>query len=136
LLEGSVLTEIDVLVAGSSVFYITSSLRNADMNAVLGGTIVIGSVFHRASTSISDLLYRTSRPKDARTMSQMTVETTQPFSLSATGCSPSGRSRAGRQDWGAFLHGHMAPQFSANRLAVHRPADHHRTGAGGRALPM
>lgn len=39
--------------------YITNSLQNADMNAVLGGTIVIGTVFIGINL-LSDLLYRTS----------------------------------------------------------------------------
>jgi peptide/nickel transport system permease protein len=42
--------------------YITNSLQNADMNAVLGGTIVIGSVFI-ALNLFSDLLYRTLDPR-------------------------------------------------------------------------
>ncbi len=44
LLEGSVLTETVFAWPGLGL-YITNSLQNADMNAVLGGTIVIGSVF-------------------------------------------------------------------------------------------
>ncbi|MDE1992887.1 MAG: ABC transporter permease subunit, partial [Rhizobiaceae bacterium] len=46
-------------------FYITSSLQNADMNAVLGGTIVIGTVFI-AINLLSDLLYRTLDPRTRR----------------------------------------------------------------------
>jgi peptide/nickel transport system permease protein len=42
--------------------YITNSLQNADMNAVLGGTIVIGAVFI-AINILSDLLYRTLDPR-------------------------------------------------------------------------
>ncbi len=42
--------------------YITNSLQNADMNAVLGGTIVIGSVFI-AINLFSDLLYRVLDPR-------------------------------------------------------------------------
>ncbi len=64
LLEGSVLTEIVFSWPGIG-FYITSSLRNADMNAVLGGTIVIGTVFI-AINLISDLLYRTLDPRTRR----------------------------------------------------------------------
>jgi peptide/nickel transport system permease protein len=44
LLEGSVLTETVFSWPGIGL-YITNSLQNADMNAVLGGTIVIGTVF-------------------------------------------------------------------------------------------
>ncbi|MBL8316730.1 MAG: ABC transporter permease subunit, partial [Rubrivivax sp.] len=36
--------------------YITHSLQNADMNAVLGGTIVVGTVFIGLNL-LSDLLY-------------------------------------------------------------------------------
>ncbi|AYD02377.1 ABC transporter permease [Neorhizobium sp. NCHU2750] len=61
LLEGSVLTETIFSWPGLG-FYITSSLQNADMNAVLGGTIVIGAVFI-AINILSDLLYRTLDPR-------------------------------------------------------------------------
>jgi peptide/nickel transport system permease protein len=49
LLEGSVLTETVFSWPGIGL-YITNSLQNADMNAVLGGTIVIGAVFIGQST--------------------------------------------------------------------------------------
>lgn len=61
LLEGSVLTETVFAWPGLGQ-YITNSLQNADMNAVLGGTIVIGSVFI-ALNLFSDLLYRTLDPR-------------------------------------------------------------------------
>ena len=61
LLEGSVLTETIFAWPGLGL-YITNSLQNADMNAVLGGTIVIGSVFI-AINLFSDLLYRTLDPR-------------------------------------------------------------------------
>ncbi|KEA04215.1 ABC transporter permease [Rhizobium rhizogenes] len=64
LLEGSVLTEIVFSWPGIG-FYITSSLRNADMNAVLGGTIIIGTVFIGINL-LSDLLYRTLDPRTRR----------------------------------------------------------------------
>ncbi len=64
LLEGSVLTEIVFSWPGIG-FYITSSLLNADMNAVLGGTIVVGTVFIGINL-ISDLLYRTLDPRTRR----------------------------------------------------------------------
>jgi peptide/nickel transport system permease protein len=44
LLEGSVLTETIFAWPGLGR-YITNSLLNADMNAVLGGTIVVGMIF-------------------------------------------------------------------------------------------
>jgi peptide/nickel transport system permease protein len=44
LLEGSVLTETVFSWPGLGL-YITNSLQNADMNAVLGGTIVVGTIF-------------------------------------------------------------------------------------------
>ncbi|WP_245411712.1 ABC transporter permease [Phyllobacterium leguminum] len=61
MLEGSVLTETVFSWPGLGQ-YITNSLQNADMNAVLGGTVVIGSVFI-ALNLISDLLYRTLDPR-------------------------------------------------------------------------
>ncbi|WP_254799493.1 ABC transporter permease [Falsochrobactrum tianjinense] len=61
LLEGSVLTETIFAWPGLGL-YITNSLQNADMNAVLGGTIIIGSVFI-ALNLLSDLLYRFLDPR-------------------------------------------------------------------------
>ena len=63
LLEGSVLTETVFAWPGLGL-YITNSLLNADMNAVLGGTIVVGSVFIGLNL-LSDLLYRLLRPEGA-----------------------------------------------------------------------
>lgn len=61
LLEGSVLTETVFAWPGLGQ-YVTNSLFNADMNAVLGGTIVIGLVFI-ALNLFSDLLYRLLDPR-------------------------------------------------------------------------
>jgi peptide/nickel transport system permease protein len=61
LLEGSVLTETVFSWPGLGL-YITNSLQNADMNAVLGGTIVVGSVFIGLNL-LSDLLYRSLDPR-------------------------------------------------------------------------
>ena len=61
LLEGSVLTETVFSWPGLGL-YITNSLQNADMNAVLGGTIVVGTVFIGLNL-LSDLLYRTLDPR-------------------------------------------------------------------------
>jgi peptide/nickel transport system permease protein len=61
LLEGSVLTETVFAWPGLGQ-YITNSLQNADMNAVLGGTLVIGVVFVGLNT-VSDLLYRLLDPR-------------------------------------------------------------------------
>ena len=61
LLEGSVLTETVFAWPGLGL-YITNSLQNADMNAVLGGTIVVGSVFIGLNL-LSDLLYKTLDPR-------------------------------------------------------------------------
>ena len=61
LLEGSVLTETVFAWPGLGL-YITNSLQNADMNAVLGGTIVVGSVFIALNLG-SDLLYRLLDPR-------------------------------------------------------------------------
>lgn len=64
LLEGAVLTETVFAWPGLGR-YITESLFNADMNAVLGGTIVVGCVFIGLNL-LSDLLYRLLDPR-ART---------------------------------------------------------------------
>jgi len=61
LLEGSVLTETVFSWPGLGL-YITNSLQNADMNAVLGGTIVVGTVFI-ALNLLSDALYRLLDPR-------------------------------------------------------------------------
>jgi peptide/nickel transport system permease protein len=61
LLEGSVLTETVFAWPGLGL-YITNSLQNADMNAVLGGTIVVGSVFIGLNL-LSDLLYQLLDPR-------------------------------------------------------------------------
>lgn len=61
LLEGSVLTETIFSWPGLGL-YITNSLQNADMNAVLGGTMIIGAVFI-AINLLSDILYRTLDPR-------------------------------------------------------------------------
>ncbi|MFY7863693.1 ABC transporter permease [Roseateles sp.] len=61
LLEGSVLTETVFAWPGLGL-YITHSLQNADMNAVLGGTLVVGSIFI-ALNLLSDLLYRLLDPR-------------------------------------------------------------------------
>ncbi|MGI9436959.1 MAG: ABC transporter permease [Geminicoccaceae bacterium] len=61
LLEGSVLTETVFAWPGLGL-YITNSLLNADMNAVLGGTIVVGSVFIGINL-LSDVLYRSLDPR-------------------------------------------------------------------------
>ena len=61
LLEGSVLTEIVFSWPGLGR-YITDSLLAADMNAVLGGTIVVGFVFILLNLT-SDLLYKIFDPR-------------------------------------------------------------------------
>jgi peptide/nickel transport system permease protein len=61
LLEGSVLTEIIFAWPGIGS-YITTSLLSADMNAVMGGTIVVGLVFVLLNI-FSDLLYKFFDPR-------------------------------------------------------------------------
>lgn len=61
LLEGSVLTEIVFAWPGLGQ-YITASLLNADMNAVLGGTLVVGAVFIGLNL-LADGLYRLLDPR-------------------------------------------------------------------------
>ncbi len=64
LLEGSVLTETVFAWPGLGQ-YLTNSLQNADMNAVLGGTLVIGVIFV-ALNLLSDLLYTLLDPRVRR----------------------------------------------------------------------
>ena len=64
LLEGSVLTETVFAWPGLGQ-YLTNSLQNADMNAVLGGTLVIGAVFVGLNL-LSDLLYTLLDPRVRR----------------------------------------------------------------------
>lgn len=61
LLEGSVLTETVFSWPGIGQ-YITTSLFNADMSAVLGGTVVVGACFVGINM-ISDILYRMVDPR-------------------------------------------------------------------------
>jgi len=64
LLEGSVLTETVFAWPGLGL-YITNSLQNADMNAVLGGTLVVGTVFIALNLA-SDAAYRLLDPRTRR----------------------------------------------------------------------
>jgi len=61
LLEGSVLTETIFAWPGIGL-YITTALLSADMNAVLGGTVVVGLVFVCLNI-FSDLLYKVFDPR-------------------------------------------------------------------------
>jgi peptide/nickel transport system permease protein len=61
LLEGSVLTETVFSWPGIGQ-YITNALFNSDMNAVIGGTIVVGTCFV-AINMASDVLYRLVDPR-------------------------------------------------------------------------
>ncbi len=61
LLEGSVLTEIIFSWPGIGS-YITTALLSADMNAVLGGTVVVGFIFILLNV-LSDLLYKIFDPR-------------------------------------------------------------------------
>ena len=64
LLEGSVLTETVFAWPGLGL-YLTNSLQVADMNAVLGGTLVIGAIFVGLNL-LSDLLYNVLDPRVRR----------------------------------------------------------------------
>ncbi len=64
LLEGSVLTETVFAWPGLGL-YLTNSLQSADMNAVLGATIVVGAVFIGLNL-LSDLLYGLLDPRIRR----------------------------------------------------------------------
>jgi peptide/nickel transport system permease protein len=61
LLEGSVLTETVFAWPGIGS-YITNSLLNIDMNAVLGGTLTVGVIFI-AVNQLADALYRRLDPR-------------------------------------------------------------------------
>ena len=61
LLEGSVLTETVFAWPGIGL-YLTNSLQNADMNAVLGATLTIGVTFVGLNL-LSDVLYRLLDPR-------------------------------------------------------------------------
>lgn len=61
LLEGSVLTETVFAWPGLGL-YITNALLNGDMNAVLGGTVVVGAVFIGLNL-LADLLSRLLDPR-------------------------------------------------------------------------
>ena len=61
LLEGSVLTEI-VFAWPETGSYLTGALLNADMNAVLGATLVIGAMFITVNL-LTDALYRVFDPR-------------------------------------------------------------------------
>ncbi len=61
LLEGSVLTETIFAWPGLGL-YLTNSLLNADMNSVLGSTIVVGAIF-LSINMISDFLYKVIDPR-------------------------------------------------------------------------
>jgi peptide/nickel transport system permease protein len=61
LLEGAVLTETVFAWPGLGN-YITRSLFNADMNAVLGGTLVVGAVFIGVNL-FCDFLYKIFDPR-------------------------------------------------------------------------
>jgi peptide/nickel transport system permease protein len=64
LLEGSVLTETVFAWPGLGQ-YLTNSLQNADMNAVLGGTLLIGIIFVGLNL-LSDFLYTVLDPRVRR----------------------------------------------------------------------
>ncbi len=64
LLEGSVLTETVFAWPGLGQ-YLTNSLQNSDMNAVLGGTLLIGAIFVGLNL-LSDLLYTLLDPRVRR----------------------------------------------------------------------
>ena len=61
LLEGAVLTETVFAWPGLG-FYLTNALLNADTNAVLGTTLVVGTIF-LALNLLSDALYRKLDPR-------------------------------------------------------------------------
>ena len=71
LLEGAVLTETVFAWPGLGL-YITRALFNGDMNAVLGGTVLVGAVFIGVNL-FSDLLYRVFDPRLRTRMTAITL---------------------------------------------------------------
>ena len=69
LLEGSVLTETVFAWPGLGL-YITNALLNADMAAVLGGTVVVGTAFIGLNL-MSDAIYRLGDPRARRTNTRL-----------------------------------------------------------------
>lgn len=63
LLEGAVLTETVFSWPGLGL-YMTNALFNADLNAVIGGTILIGAVFIILN-ALADIVYRFADPRTA-----------------------------------------------------------------------
>lgn len=63
LLEGAVLTETVFSWPGLGL-YMTNALFNADLNAVIGGTILIGAVFILLN-ALADVVYRFADPRTA-----------------------------------------------------------------------
>ena len=61
LLEGAVLTETVFAWPGLGL-YITQALFKSDMNAVLGGTLLVGTVYC-AINLVCDFLYRVFDPR-------------------------------------------------------------------------
>ena len=61
LLEGAVLTETVFAWPGLGL-YITHALFNSDMNAVMGGTVLVGTMFIGVNL-ICDLLYKIFDPR-------------------------------------------------------------------------
>ena len=61
LLEGSVLTETVFAWPGLGL-YITNALFSADLNAVLGGTVIVG-LSYAGLNLVSDLLYTLVDPR-------------------------------------------------------------------------
>ncbi len=105
LLEGAVITETVFSWPGIGL-YLTGSLLNADMNAVLGATLVIGLVY-LVLNLLADLAYRLARP--ARQMSGDLV-LSRDWLLSET---PASRAQAA---WVRRYRGWL--QFRANGLAM------------------
>ncbi len=110
LLEGSVLTETVFAWPGLGL-YITNSLQNADMNAVLGGTIIIG---RSSSPSISCPIFSTGRLTRGRVPDEpchRNSPTTRREWLLSDRPQSRTQARLGR----AYM---TWRRFSANRLAV------------------
>ena len=147
LLEGSVLTETVFAWPGLGP-YITGSLLNADMNAVLGGTIVVGCVFIGLNL-LSDLLYRLLDPRarhDAGAPAGRLARLAARRHAAPPRCRPGSASvylawlpfRATRWPWSAWPSCSCCSSSPPRAgLAPHSPIDQdltHASAAVGRAL--
>ena len=120
LLEGAVLTETVFAWPGLGR-YITYALFNADMNAVLGGTLVVGSVLHRPQPALRHAL-PSARPEGAMTAIERLTPAGTGVSWLLTECAADRgvQARLGAL-YLAWLSFRANPLALAGLVIVHRP---------------